>query len=247
MSKNTKSGDLQQQASPPAQKGSELAASKPAASAGTAAAAKPSVAHHLATFALHPVMNAAGVIQTYAKAPFHEQDLGELITVLKASIANVNAGDMKECEAMLMGQAIALQSIFTHMSRRALGQEYQRHTEAFFSMALKAQNQSRMTLETLNELKNPRQATFVKSGQTNIANGPQQVNNQRISRTRKKSKSGPNKLLEETHGKRLDSRASASPKFDDPSVATVEAIDGTTDTGRQGGSRAERVQGRKDA
>jgi len=148
---------------------------------------------------------------------------------------------------MLMGQAIALQSIFTHMSRRALKQEYQRHTDTFFSMALKAQNQCRMTLETLNELKNPRQATFVRSGQTNIANGPQQVNNRRILRTRGKLKSSPNKLLEKTDGKRLESRAPASPKHDDPRMATVEAIDGTTDTSRQGGSRAERVQGRKDA
>ena len=42
-------------------------------------------------------------------------------------------------------------------------------------MALNAQAQSRATISELVDLKYPRQATFVK--QSNIANGPQQVNN----------------------------------------------------------------------
>ena len=46
---------------------------------------------------------------------------------------------------------------------------------AFMNMALKAQSQSRATIQALIELKYPKQATFVK--QANIANGNQQVNN----------------------------------------------------------------------
>jgi hypothetical protein len=199
-----------------------------------------------AEFASHPLTNAAGVIQEYAKTPFREQDLHELVLRLKSSIADVNTGDMKECEAMLMGQAVALQSIFTNMARRVLGQDYQKHMESFFAMALKAQNQCRMTLETLNELKNPRQATFVRTGQANIANGPQQVNNRRISRTRQKLKKRPNKLLEQTNGNRVDSPAAPAAKLDDPAMATLDAIDGTENGGGQGGRGAKRQQGRTD-
>jgi PDZ domain-containing secreted protein len=43
------------------------------------------------------------------------------------------------------------------------------------NMALKAQSQSRATIQALTELKYPKQATFVK--QANIAGGNQQVNN----------------------------------------------------------------------
>ena len=47
-------------------------------------------------------------------------------------------------------------------------------TETFARMGFKAQAQSRANLEALAEIKNPR-PVFAK--QTNIANGPQQVNN----------------------------------------------------------------------
>ena len=78
-------------------------------------------------------------------------------------------------EAMLIGQATALQTIFTSLARRAANQEHLRQYETFLGLALKAQSQSRATLSALVDLKYPRQATFVK--QANITKGPQQVNN----------------------------------------------------------------------
>jgi hypothetical protein len=197
---------------------------------------------HRAQFAMHSHANAAGVIQEYAKQPFGEQDLDSLIKGVRLYTEDVHNGDMQRCESMLMGQALALQSIFTHMSRRVLNQEYQRHTESFFAMALKAQNQCRMTLETLNEIKYPRQVAFVR--QANIANGPQQVNNRRVSRTRKKSTKRTNKLLEQTDGNRLDSPAPPATKLDDPAMAALEAINGTQDGGGQGNRGTQRLQGR---
>jgi hypothetical protein len=124
---------------------------------------------------------------------------------------------------MLMGQALALQSISTHMSRRVLGQEYQKNMESFFVMALKAQNQCRMTLETLSELKNPRQATFVRTGQTNIAHN-QQINNRRPPRTRKNKGSGPNELLERTHGERLEPITAGGAIGNDTRLETVGTL-----------------------
>ena len=106
-----------------------------------------------AATAIHPGANAAAVIQEYGK-PFGEQDVGVLAGELAASIEQVQGGEMKRCEAMLIGQAHALQSIFMNFSRRALAQEYQKNLESFFRMAMKAQNQCRMTLETLAAIKN---------------------------------------------------------------------------------------------
>ena len=47
--------------------------------------------------------------------------------------------------------------------------------QALMSLAFKAQNQSRATLQALIQLKQPSQTTFVR--QANIAQGHQQVNN----------------------------------------------------------------------
>lgn len=118
--------------------------------------------------------NAIAVVTEYGK-PFGQMDTEALVLSLSESIKAVQAGDMSGPEAMLLGQATALQAIFMNFSRRALTQEYQSHLESFFRMALKAQNQCRMTLETLATLKNP-QVVFAR--QANINNGgQQQVNN----------------------------------------------------------------------
>ena len=90
-----------------------------------------------AAMVLRPSANAAAVVHEYSK-PFGEQDMGALVEELAASIEQVQGGNMKRCEAMLMGQAHALQSIFMNFSRRALAQEYQKNLESFFRMAMKA-------------------------------------------------------------------------------------------------------------
>ena len=84
---------------------------------------------------------------------------------------------MSEAEATLTAQAATLDAIFNELARRAalnLG-EYINAAEIYLRQALKAQAQCRATLETLAEIKNPRQVAFVK--QANISQGHQQVNN----------------------------------------------------------------------
>jgi hypothetical protein len=78
---------------------------------------------------------------------------------------------------MLIAQAHSLDAIFGCLARRAamnLG-EYPAAVEMYLKLALRAQNQCRATAETLAMIKNPPNVSFV--GQANIANGPQQVNN----------------------------------------------------------------------
>jgi hypothetical protein len=58
-----------------------------------------------------------------------------------------------------------------NFARRASAQTYQANLEAFFRMGLKAQNQCRMTLETLATIKNPlRPPAFERSCLTESAN-----------------------------------------------------------------------------
>lgn len=178
----------------------------------------------VAALALRPSANAAAIVQEYAK-PFGEQDMGALIEELAASVEQVQGGDMKRCEAMLMGQAHALQSIFMNFSRRALNQEYQKNLESFFRMAMKAQNQCRMTLETLAAIKNP-PVVFAK--QANIAHGPQQVNNGIPAPSHaEKNVNQSNELLEAQHEQRLDTGTASEATGFDSAMATMGEIDRT--------------------
>lgn len=101
---------------------------------------------HIANVTLLPSVNAAAVVSEYAKA-FGEQDVSVLAAELRPLMNDVNDGNLQHCEAMLVGQAYALQSIFVNLARRAVNQEYLKHYETYLRLALKAQNQSRMTLE----------------------------------------------------------------------------------------------------
>ena len=76
---------------------------------------------------------------------------------------------------MLIGQAQALQTMFVCLGRQAVSKTQLPQYTAFMNLALKAQSQSRATIQALVELKYPKQTNFVK--QANITNGHQQINN----------------------------------------------------------------------
>jgi hypothetical protein len=143
-----------------------------------------------------------------------------------------NDGNLKRAEAMLTTQAHTLDAIFNNLARRAINAEYMDHLDRYLRLALRAQSQCRATLETLATIKNPPPVAFVR--QANIAHGPQQVNNNSSalanppSRARENS-SSQNKLLEEQHGERLDTRAAGTTGNADPAMAAVGAIDRTPD------------------
>jgi hypothetical protein len=72
--------------------------------------------------------------------------------------------------------------------------------QRYFTMAMKAQNQCRMTLETLSAIKNP---PVIYARQANIATGLQQVNNGLASPSHASETQIPlNKLLETSNGRR---------------------------------------------
>ena len=70
-----------------------------------------------AQMALQPSINAAAVIQSYTGAMFgKEPDIKVLIDGLRDSFKGVKDGDLSNLEAMLVGQASALQSLFTSLA-----------------------------------------------------------------------------------------------------------------------------------
>lgn len=176
-------------------------------------------------------MNSAAIVSLYAKPiGFGEDDLAALMGQLSDDVEKVWAGDMKRAEAMLFCQAHALQAIFMNLSRRANSQEYLKQWEACLRMALKAQNQCRMTLETLATIKNPpvviaRQANINNGGQQQVNNGagtPAPSANQATHATN--TRTAQTELLEQQHGQGLDVGAQGQAGRADPQMEAVGAV-----------------------
>ena len=173
-----------------------------------------------------PSIHAAVTMDAWGKFA-GEVNLGELVEDVRDKVKRVQGGDMRLIEAMLYGQAMTLQTMFTNLARRAVNQEHLKQFQTHLTLALKAQAQCRSTLEALAEIKNPRPVQFVK--QANFANGHQQVNNgtalEQATHARE-TQPYQNELLEEARhgGTHLDTRTTAKAARSHPAVEAVEAV-----------------------
>lgn len=167
---------------------------------------------------------AALVIADFSKALFGTLPLSDLLGSLKEHAGTIKAGDLSRVEAMLCGQAAALNTMFAELARRGavnMG-EYIGAAETYLKLALKAQSQCRATLETLAAIKNP-PVIFAK--QANIAHGPQQVNNHVAGIARAEEiDNQPTELLEHDHGQRLDTGTTAAASGSNQAMEAVGAI-----------------------
>ncbi|SEJ34018.1 hypothetical protein SAMN05216201_107105 [Pseudomonas linyingensis] len=170
----------------------------------------------LARACLVPENLSAAVITSsnmLGKAP-----ITEVARELKRQTAAINSGDMTRAENMLVAQAHTLDVLFGQLASRGMAAKHLDTMDGLLRLALKAQNQSRATLQTLVELKTPKQVAFVK--QANIGNQVQVNNGNAPARTRKTEKP-QNELLEAEHGERLDTREAGTAGGADPAMATV--------------------------
>ena len=94
---------------------------------------------------LSPTIQSAVAIEAWSKFA-GTVDLAELVDDLRERIKKVQGGDMQPVEAMLFGQAMTLETIFTSLARRATSQEYLKQFQTYLGLALKAQAQCRATL-----------------------------------------------------------------------------------------------------
>jgi hypothetical protein len=153
----------------------------------------------------------------------NEIDPLDIVEILREQAAAVQGGDLKQPEAMLMNQAVALQAVFVRLSERALEQTHMPNLEGFMRLALRAQSQCRATLETLSAIKNP---PIVYTKQANIAQGHQQVNNGIAEPSRAREiKNEQDQLSEDTHELPQDTRTSRNESRVNPTLETVGEID----------------------
>ena len=136
----------------------------------------------------------------------------------------MNRGDLSDGERMLSAQAVALNAIFAELARVAHANLFKvpEAADRYLRLALKAQSQSRATVETLAAIKNP---PVVFARQANIAHGPQQVNNgaPRVGQCA----SVPTELFEDrTHAcTQMDPGATPATSRAHPQLVPVEALD----------------------
>ena len=162
------------------------------------------------------------VVNSYLDLSKHAD---EMYTALHEQAKAVNAGDMTQVESMLIGQAVALQSMFTDLALKARRAKSMQEIQCLTQLALRSQAGSRSTLQTLSDVKNPKQVAFIK--QTNVAQ-TQQVNNGVLPSSHAENiKAIPNELLvEESHGRTtLDTRAKTEAGRAYPAVVTLDRVD----------------------
>ena len=173
-------------------------------------------------------MNASAAVD-WAQRWHADLSLNDSIAILRESAEKVKRGDLSELEATLVSQARTLDTIFTSLADRAANTQNLAYMESALRLALKAQAQSRSTIEALHEIKHPHQAFFI--GQQNIAER-QQVNNATCTRTRtqgRKIRTDSNKLLEAYNGERLDGRTAQAAIGADPRLEAVGEINRRND------------------
>lgn len=189
------------------------------------------------------VANAATALR-YAEPDQGEISLTDLVESLHAHGRAVNSGDLAAAERMLSGQAVALNAIFGEMARRAhlnMGTHLSA-VESYLRLALKAQSQSRATVEALAAIKNP---PMVFARQANINNGGQQQVNNGVDPCAPRAFHGPareektnelTKLLDGVgHGREnLDSGTTREAARGNPDMETVGVVDRPPKLGGQG-------------
>ena len=146
-------------------------------------------------------------------------EVNTLASELAKQIGEVNNGNMKRPEAMLLAQAHTLDELFNNLARRAHLQEGIAMIDPYLRLALKAQTQCRATLETLAAIKNP---PIIYAKQANFANGHQQVNNGVTPSHTGETKNEQNELLELKNGERLDTRATGKAIEADKAMAALD-------------------------
>ena len=187
------------------------------------------------------VVNARALVD-FGAPIFGELSLTDCALVLKATVQNLDGGDLSAAVTMLAAQSVALNAMFGELARRAalnMG-EHLDAADRYMRLALKAQGQCRATLETLAAIKNP---PVVFARQANISHGPQQVNNgsappqaersaqyaQARTGTRE-TRTEQNELLEVNGGERMDCGATGQACRRHPALEAVGEVNRAANT-----------------
>lgn len=174
--------------------------------------------------ALTPTHNAAAIVHAFSSETFGETNPLVVAAELKRECEDMQISDLKRVDAILLSQAHSLDVLFASLARRASQQGDLRRFDTYLKLALRAQNQCRVTLEALAAIKKP---PMVFAKQANIAHGHQQVNNGEMPVRRRVGdvENRPNELLESGHGERMDARATGTASGSDSAMETLGVIE----------------------
>lgn len=115
----------------------------------------------LASLALDPVACATMTASLFVQGTFGYQSDAAMFNAVGDQVAACRDGDLTDMKELLVSQAISLNAVFIELSRRSalnLGQHLDA-VERYMRLALKAQSQSRATIEALDRLTNGREQT----------------------------------------------------------------------------------------
>lgn len=151
------------------------------------------------------------------------QEANALLAELRTQAQALQNADLRQVHATLLHQATSLQTLFVRLTEWGLEGQSLTHLEAFLRLALRAQNQSRQTLETLGRLHQP---PAVVARQVNVSHGPQQINNT-LGVALAAGAESPSQLLEDTNdGQRLDPCTTGAASAIDSALAALDPGDG---------------------
>lgn len=186
----------------------------------------------------------AAVVMGFSTETFGEIPWLDAAKCLQQKVEALRRGSLEEADAILMAQAVALNSMFVGLSHRAahhMGKHFDL-AERLLRLALRAQNQARTTLEALAARGNP---GVVIARQANFASGHQQVNNgMPTGDSPVGTESGQNKLSGDGRELYQDSGASATAGRTDPEMGALAEIDRAEDHRWEGQGGPQRLEGR---
>lgn len=143
----------------------------------------------MANAILSPNLKAGHTITESCYSYGEDLDINKICERLSSNISECKQGNFEQADELLISQAHTLDTLFHKMALKSLNSEYLEHMKAYMAIALKAQNQCRMALDSLANIKNPR--PYIQNNKAQY----QQVNNgEQLSRAEEKSKT-TNELL----------------------------------------------------
>lgn len=95
---------------------------------------------------------------------------------VEETLSKVRSGNLEDLESILVNQVYVLNGLFNQLviqgkaslSDPAVMQSLPNHPKTMLNVALKAQTQCRATVQTINDLKNPKKTTFIKNQLNNV-------------------------------------------------------------------------------
>ena len=213
--------------------------------------------------ALSPHFAGGAAASAWANKTMEGVKLVEAVTFIRDEATKAADGDLASAKRMLMAQSYTLDAIFNQLAQKAATlvtvagdgswSVKLQSLEALMRVALKAQSQSRTTLQTLGELVNPRSVAFIQQApgsQANVSSGPQQVNNGHqgaagaTASPAENSEIGANRLLEANPSERLDLGTPATASGADQELETVGAVNRAEVGGGESRRRSQRAKAR---